>query len=471
MVKTILDGIDSLSTRNLASMTRIARLVPESLMEFRARLAFNELIRWAAEKSPHYRKKFAEHNIDPACVHDISDLKDFFTWPEEVQEDPESFLCAPPHLVFETSGTTGTPKRAYFSYQEIERLARYEACALYYLGARSLDRILCTFDQGFWVTGPVTEAALRHLNVFGSVVGKLDPQDAFERIQRDRYTILMADPTWLQSLTEVARQAQRVPPLKLILCGGDRLPEVNRREAERVWNCPVLQGYGTTETAGVVATECLQRDGLHLDPFNLKVEIVEKDDTGFGEIVVTTLTRRVMPLIRYRTRDVARFVEGTCACGAKVPRISTLKARRDEMVIMGAGNLYPLMLERLLERIPGWAGLWQVAVLQEPVAGNRAASVRERAANSGLRSAGGKLSGLGSSGGGRQELTDILEFRVVADGHISLPDLEQRIKEQIRRQQPGMWANLQCGMYQVRVVEAKQQFMRHRKVRCLVDER
>src|SRR5262249_47515538 len=156
-----------------------------------------------------------------------------------------------------------------------------------YQGVRSKDRILCTFDQGFWVTGPMTEATLRHLNVFGSVVGKLPADEALRRIRSDRYTVLLTDPTWLVSLTDAARQSGDVPRLKFILCGGDRLPERTRGDAQTVWGCPVLQGYGTTETGGVIGGECMERDGMHIDEFNLLVEIEEKDADGFGEIVVT----------------------------------------------------------------------------------------------------------------------------------------------------------------------------------------
>jgi len=433
MLDRIARGMDFLLTRSIPRMAQIAPIVPPGVISFRSRLELQALIRWVAQRSPHYRAKFLEHKVDPAGVRDIEDLK-FFTYPEEVQRDPESFLCAPAHQVFETSGTTGRPKRAYFSHREIDQLARYEACALYYFGVRPGDRILCTFDQGFWVTGPVTEATFRKLNVFGSVAGKLDPADALERITRDHYSILMADPTWLLSLTDVCRSAGEAPRLKLIYCGGDRLAESTRRYCESIWRCPVLQGYGTTETGGVFASECMQRNGMHVDAFNLIVEIIEPDEDGFGELVVTTLNRRVMPLLRYRTRDVAQLIPGRCPCGATVPRISPLRARRDEMVVMGAGNIYPLLLERLVEGIQGWPRSWYAAVVRED---------------------------------GR----DLLEFRVEANGATATPELEQKIRDSIRGQQPGMWANHECRMYRVRVVQGKGLTAQGRKVRRLIDER
>lgn len=433
MLDRVAGGMEFLLTRSIRCMAQIAPIVPLPAITFKSRLELQGLVRWVAERSPHYRTKLSEYKIDPRRVRDISDLS-FFTWPEELQRDPESFLCSAANQVFETSGTTGRPKRAYFSHREIDELARYEACALYYFGVRPDDRILCTFDQGFWVTGPVTEATFRMLNVFGSMAGKLNPEDALERIIRDRYSVLMADPTWLLSLTDACRSAGDAPQLKLIYCGGDRLPEATRRYAESIWRCPVLQGYGTTETGGVLATECFHREGLHVDAFNLIVEIVEPDANGFGELVVTTLNRRVMPLIRYRTRDVTRFISGPCPCGATVPRIAPLQTRRDEMVVMGAGNIYPLLLEKLVDGIQGWPHSWYAAVRQE---------------------------------GGR----DLLEFRVALNGAASPAELEQKIRDRIRGQQPGMWANHECHMYRIAVVPGEAPPAQGRKLRRLIDER
>ena len=437
MFSRMLDAVDSLSTHSIPRMAALAPVVPPRILNLRARMAFKESIAWAGSRSAYYRTKFAAHRIDATRIRSIGDLGDFYTWPEDVQNDPDQFLCAPPQLVFETSGTTGTPKRAYFSYAEIERLSRYEACALYYQGVRSDDRILCTFDQGFWVTGPVTEATFRHLNVFGSVVGKMPTEEALRRIRNDRYTVLLTDPTWLVTLTDTARHAGSTPQLKFILCGGDRLSDRTRNDAQKVWGCPVLQGYGTTETGGVIAGECMERDGMHIDEFNLMVEIVEKDSDGFGEIVVTTLSRRVMPLIRYRTRDVARMIETACRCGSTIRRISTLKARRDEMVVMGAGNIYPLMLEKLVEPIPNWPGVWQVVVFQH-------------------------------------DGHDVLEFRIARNGAAlaSADQLRHSVEDQIRLQQPGMWSNLQCSMYRIGVAAVPaERFVATRKVRRLIDER
>ena len=113
--------------------------------------------------------------------------------------------------------------------------------------------------------------------------------------------------------------------------------------------------------------ECKTREGYHIDEFNFLFEIVDPDSEGYGELVMTTLSRRTMPLIRYRMRDVTRFIDEPCPCGATLRRISRIKGRRDEMVVMGAGNMHPEIFERVLHDIEGVAENWQVAVKQQGI--------------------------------------------------------------------------------------------------------
>ena len=106
-------------------------------------------------------------------------------------------------------------------------------------------------------------------------------------------------------------------------------------------------------------------DGYHLDDFNIYFEIVDPDEEGYGELVATTLARRTMPFIRYRVQDVTRFIDAPCPCGAPLRRIERIRGRRDEMVVMGAGNMYPEIFERILHDVGGIAENWQVVVRQE----------------------------------------------------------------------------------------------------------
>jgi phenylacetate-CoA ligase len=181
--------------------------------------------------------------------------------------------------------------------------------------------------------------------------------------------------------------------------------------------------------------ECLRRAGYHLDEFNFWFEIIEPDAEGYGELVVTTLSRRTMPLIRYRVRDITRWVEEPCPCGATLRRIEKIRGRRDEMVVMGAGNMYPEIFEGVLHDVEGISDNWQVAVRQEG-------------------------------------LHDVLEFRTELSDRITPAAVENAIRENLRSRYPDVWANQGCGMYRLAFRFLPSGTLgQARKPRRLVDER
>jgi phenylacetate-CoA ligase len=397
--------------------------------------AFREVVRYTARRQKFFGEKLREHELDASEVRSPEDLGDIFTTPEDlISRPPEDFLCRPPQWAFETTGTSGPPKRLYFSYGEIERGARYQAAALLETGVRAGDRVVCSFDAGYWVSSWVTFLACKHLGVFCSAIGKPHPRDLYSRMSVYRYNVIAADPTWLVSLTEIAEK-EGTFPLKLVLAAGDRMSQAYRKYVENVWQAPVLLGYGSTEAGGGLGMECRKRVGYHLDEFNFLFEILDPDPEGYGELVFTTLSRRTQPLIRYRARDVTRLLEEPCPCGAPLRRLDMIKARRDEMVVMGAGNMHPAIFEQVLDGIPGISDTWQVAVRQE-----------------GLR--------------------DILEFRLELTNGIDSGSVEQEVIRKLQARCPEMWANRLCGMYQLAFRFLRRGALgRARKSKRLVDER
>jgi phenylacetate-CoA ligase len=301
-------------------------------------------------------------------------------------------------------------------------------------GVRPGDRVVCTFDAGYWISGWVTFLACKRMGVFCSATGKPHPRELYSRMPIYKYNVIAADPTWLVSLSEIAEQ-EGVFPLKLIVAAGDRMTEVYRNYVESVWKCPVVLGYGSTEQGGGTAMECLRREGYHLDEFNYFIEIVDPDSEGYGELVVTTLSRRTMPLVRYRVRDVTRFINEPCPCGATIRRMAKIRGRVDEMVVMGAGNMYPEIFERVLHDVEGISENWQVAVRQEGV-------------------------------------HDILEFRLELRNGTNPSTVENAVRKNLEARYPDVWANQLCGMYRLEFrIFPPGEMTQGRKPRRLVDER
>jgi phenylacetate-CoA ligase len=416
-------------------LARWGKHVPRPVIEALQRDSFRALVRHAAQHQEFFKRKLRENGIDPGGVRRPEDLGNIFTTPEDLRDLPaEDFLCREPQLVFETTGTSGGPKRVYFTYDELEFSALYEAAALWENGVRPGDRLVCTFDAAYWISSWVTFFACKRMGAFCSAIGKPHPREVYSRMPVYKYNVIAADPTWLVGLSEIAEK-EGAFRLKLIVAAGDRMTDVYRNYVESVWKCPVILGYGSTEQGGGVGMECLRHDGYHVDEFNFLFEIVNPDLQGYGELVVTTLSRRTMPLIRYCVRDVTRLLDAPCPCGATLRRIARIMGRRDEMVVMGAGNMYPEVFEHVLHDVEGLSDNWQVAVRQEGI-------------------------------------HDILEFRLELTNGINAAAVENAVRKNLEARYPDVWANHLCGMYRLEFrIFPLGSLGQGRKPRRLVDER
>jgi phenylacetate-CoA ligase len=421
--------------RSVPALVRWGKSVPRSVIRGIQADGFRSVVAYAARHQKFFARRLKEKGIDPACVRSPQDLGDLFTTAEDLLSLPaEDFLCREPAAVFETTGTSGAPKRVYFGYDELEFVGRYQAAAFYENGVRPGDRVVCTFDAGYWISSWVTFLGCQQLGVFCSAIGKPHPREVYSRLALYGYNVIVADPTWLVSLSEIGER-EGTFPVKLIFAAGDRMTDIYREYVQDIWKAPVILGYGSTEMGGGLGMECQRRDGIHIDEYNFLVEILNPDAEGYGEIVVTTLSRRTMPLIRYRVRDVTRLVEEPCPCGATLRRIAKIKGRRDEMVVMGAGNMYPEIFENVLHDVGGVSDNWQVLIRQEGT-------------------------------------HDIMEFCLELSDGISAPDVQASIQNSLKSKYPDVWANHMCGMYRLAFrFLPRGSLGQGRKPRRLVDER
>ena len=420
---------------SVPALVRWGKHVPRSVIRRLQAESFRDVVRYTAAHQKFFARKLAENHIDIRRVRSPEDLGGIFTTADDLLHLPaEDFLCRPPQAVFETTGTSGSPKRVYFGYDELDLIARYEAAAMYENGVRPGDRVVCTFDAGYWISSWVSFLACKQIGALCSAVGKPHPREVYSRLAAYRYNVILADPTWLVSLSAIAEK-EGTFPIKLIFTAGDRMNEASRAYVQDVWKAPVILGYGSTEQGGGAGMECKRRNGIHLDEYNLYFELLEPDADGYGELVVTTLSRRTMPLIRYRVSDVTRFIDGPCACGTTLRRIEPIRGRRDEMVVMGAGNLHPGIFDQVLRDVDGISPHWQVAVKQNG-------------------------------------LTDVLEFRVEPTNGVAPAVIQRAIERNLESRYPDLWANRQCGMYELALrINAPGVLGQGRKPKRLVDER
>ena len=410
----------------------VLRAMPLGVVQALRRPGLQATLR-AARRAPAYRDALA--GVDIARVRGPEDLGDFFLTSDVLKTRPESVLCGKPDLAIESSGTSGRVTRVYLSRRELEYSGRQGNLLLTLNGVGRNDRLLSTLDLAWGLGSLLVERGIRYTDVFAMVVGRVDPREAYERLTTYGFNVLVSDPFWLGRLTEIARDRGRPVPMKLLVGGGEGVTPRFRAELERFWDAPLCMTYASTEAATVLGFECPARDGYHVNEFDFVIEIDRPDDAGYGEIVFTTINRTVMPLLRYRTGDIARWLPGRCACGLSFRRLSAIRGRVDEQVSCAWGNLHPEFFAQLLGDVPGVGADWQVA-LQE------------------------------------HDLLAVVQFRLEVDGGIRRDDVVDAVSTALQRKYPEAWL-----AYRQRLIDMEFVFVpfgtlrRQRKLLRLVDER
>ncbi len=339
------------------------RTIPLKLFREMRRPGLRETFR-RASRAPYYQEAFARAGIEAKKIRYPEDLGDFFLTADVLKSKPESLLCGTPELAIESSGTSGRISKVYLSHKEMEYNAFQSALIWALYGLNREDRMICTLDLAFGLGALLAERGVRYMQMFAMVVGRVDPLEAYRRLAEYRFNVVVSDPFWMVRLTEIAREHGRPGPLKLLIGGGEGVTDRTRSDLEQFWDAKLCMTYASTEAATILAFECLSRTGYHVNEFDFYLEIDRPDEEGYGEIVFTTVNRRVMPLVRYRTGDVARWLPGSCPCRLPFRRISPLRGRLDEQVSCAWGNVHPDLFRKILGTIPGLANDWQVALLE-----------------------------------------------------------------------------------------------------------
>jgi phenylacetate-CoA ligase len=430
--------IDQVSRR--LSPERLAfayRMTPFGLSRRLSLYRFTQTVRYAAAHSPFYRRVFREQGIEPGRVKRPEDLGDFYTTPEDLVEHSTDFICRPPSIVFESSGTSGRNKRVYYGHDELLEMGNSMAAGFRLMGLTPQDRVANAFDFSIWIPGLITHYGLMAAGNFCLAFGKVDPIEVYRRLELHRFTVVMGEPTWLIRLTELAeKHGPPSTPLRLLIGGAEEMPANAIPWMRDVWQgAKVKMCYGSVEQGSAVGFQpCDRPDGYHIDDFDFLPEIVDVDAQGWGELIFTTLRRRVMPLIRYRSRDVTRWEQDRCPCGIPAQRFAKLRGRRDELVVASGGNLYPMMFENILRPIAGISHDWQVVFTLEGV---------------------------------REVLTIHVESQ-----RADTDALRREIFAEASRQYPDLMKNLALGIFQMRVkVHAPEEIRKTRKLKRMVDRR
>lgn len=320
----------------------------QELLERFQTAAFRETVRYAMERSRFYAARL--EGLDPESIRTMADIEALpFTLESELSGAERLFQCVSPSRVrrtvtVPTSGTGGRRKRLAFSDADMESALDFIRVGFSTM-CRPGDRLLVMMSGGS--EGSIGDTVLRAMADMG-VTAELhgpvtDIADAYGHIRELRPGVIVGIPCQAAAL---ARYGQRFGSpergyIHSVLLSADDVPDSVCGRLRALWGCDVFRHYGMTELCIAGGVECEGRSGYHLRGCDVLFEIVDRDAEGFGEIVVSTLGREAMPLIRYRTGDIGRFTDAPCPCGSPLRRIERIRGRRDGGALSDGRELYP----------------------------------------------------------------------------------------------------------------------------------
>ncbi len=304
---------------------------PAALEAFRLE-RLNETIALARENSKYYSERLPDGSL--SSIRDIEKLP--FTRPEELYAEPYAFLCVSPREVerittVATSGSSGSSKRIFFTADDIELCADF-----FHHGMRLMvdetDRLGILFPAS--APGSVGELLARGLHRGGTEAVQLfhkigDISALAAAISEENLTSLAGFPSVVSALAEGYPHL----PIKTVLLSADYVSPACRESIKNAWGAEVFEHYGMTEMGLGCAVSCEHQRGYHIREADILIEIIDPvsgrvlPEGEYGEVVFTTLTRRAMPLIRYRTGDFSRFIPEPCPCGTMLRTLAHIGDR------------------------------------------------------------------------------------------------------------------------------------------------
>jgi phenylacetate-CoA ligase len=340
---------------------------PDVILRFQEN-AVRDLVLYAAERSPFYKKHLANARVNPQA---ITTLQDFQAIPPTTKDDFHpynwDFLCVPKSNIVEytsTSGTTGKPVTVALTEKDLERLA-YNECISFACAdgtANDLYQLMLTLDRQF-MAGIAYYEGIRKLGAGLIRVGPGLPAMQWETIERLRPTAIVSVPTFIVKLIEFAKKEGidlNQSSVRRALCIGEsiRLPDLKLNtlgnKITDAWNIQLYGTYAATEMQ-TAFTECGHARGGHLHPELLFLEVLDENNKPLppgtpGEITVTTLGVEGMPLIRYKTGDIAQYYNDPCPCGRTTPRLGPILGRRQQLIKLKGTTIYPPGIFEILQQ-------------------------------------------------------------------------------------------------------------------------
>ena len=335
-----------------------------------------KMVSYVYHNVPYYREKMQKAGVEPGDIRGLKDIEKLpFTTYEDLNKAYPFGLAAVPKSelvrVHASSGTTGKPKIAVYTRRDIDTWSECAARCLTMAGVTRDDVIQVGYGYGLFTGGLGAHYGAEYVGALVLPMSTGNTKKLIEMMIDCGATAIACTPSYLLHVAEDLQKAGLVDKIKLktAICGAEPWTNEMRASIEKQLGIKAYDIYGLTEILGPgVAADCDAHAGLHiwedhflpeiLDPATLKAV----PEGQSGELVITTLTKEGMPMIRYRTKDLTSLETSKCSCGRTMARIQRFKGRTDDMLIIRGVNVFPSQVEAALLTIDGTTPHYMIIV-------------------------------------------------------------------------------------------------------------
>ena len=335
-----------------------------------------KMVSYVYHNVPYYREKMQKAGVEPGDIRGVEDIEKLpFTTYEDLNAAYPFGLAAVPKSelvrVHASSGTTGKPKIAVYTRRDIDTWSECAARCLTMAGVTKDDVIQVGYGYGLFTGGLGAHYGAEYVGALVLPMSTGNTKKLIDMMIDCGATSIACTPSYLLHVAEDLQKAGLVDKIKLktAICGAEPWTNEMRASIEKQLGIKAYDIYGLTEILGPgVAADCEAHAGLHiwedhflpeiLDPATLKAV----PDGECGELVITTLTKEGMPMIRYRTKDLTSLETSKCSCGRTMARIQRFKGRTDDMLIIRGVNVFPSQVEAALLTIDGTTPHYMIIV-------------------------------------------------------------------------------------------------------------
>jgi phenylacetate-CoA ligase len=356
--------------------SRVERMPLEELQELQLK-KLKQLVDTVYSSSRFYRKRFDEAGVKPKDVKTMEDLAKLpFTFKKDLRDTyPTGMFCVPMNQVVRyhvSSGTTGKPTVVGYTRGDIDTWTTSLARSLTAIGLGRGDVIQIAYGYGLFTGGLGVHYGAEEIGASVLPTGVGNTERQIELMQDLNTTAIACTPSYLLHMNEVGRSIgidiKKHTKLRTAILGAEPWSLETRKRIQDTMGINAYDIYGTSELSGPLFTECKCQNGIHVWGDHFLLEVIDPktgeqlSEGKKGELVVTTLSKEALPLIRYRIGDITILNHEECECGRTHPRIMRILGRADDMLIIRGINVFPSQVESVLMTIPEVGEHYQIIV-------------------------------------------------------------------------------------------------------------